>query len=1349
MKNTRLVMFIVVLLLSLALVGITLAADNTYQQKETSSTDVNSDQGLQPDETGVGASPCALWPGPDGFGYTGQTAAFNWVNITTTGTPIVGLTDDNFIGPIPLGFTLNLYGSPWTEFYAASNGYLTFGSGSTSLSNQCPLPNTTQPNNLIAMLWDDLSFNTSGNAYYQTFPTCPVGTGKCTIVEYYNVAHYGGAAGSAGTWEAIIYENGNVLIQFQDAGAEEGAGSTTGIEGDNVGLDYGLTYACNTATSITDNSAVKFLFPTGIILSPDSVENQGCVNSDVTYTLSLANYTGSDGTFSLSYSSAWPISGPASRSVANGASVDFDVVVSIPCNGVSDVGTVTASGNGYTDVSTLTTSKTDGGFTAWESIAPINGVGRSRPAGAAVAGKVYVLGGEITGGRANTVEEFNPATGNWTTMAGLMPTPASNICAAAIGTDIYIPGGYDASSVYLNTLQVYHTATDAWVTITTDPLPVATLGMGCAAVDGKLYVFGGANASSYFNTAYVYDPAAAAGSRWTSLPNMSYARAYLGGVAVNGKVYAVGGRDSAVLDFAYVEAYDPADGLWHTVTSLNTPRGAPGAMLWGDLLVVCGGGWSSYLNTCEAYDTTQGYAGVWSPLAQTMIQGRRTYAYASLPDTLYAVAGYNGSFLTSAERLPTFTCPACIEVLGPPLNAIQPTDTQTTVPLSVCNNGGMDLTWGIMEFAGIQSVNLPVNPPSQGNSAVAPDSYSPGLTVSQTAGISSLGNRVAIFKDANPWGTTETEAYLTSMGIPYEVHTSAEFGTLDFNQFRMIVFSGDQPTSFYTAYASYVAKFEAYVAQGGFLNFFSCDRGWNVGTLSAPLPGGTTWTGLIYENYNVINDPAHPVVQGVPNPFYGSFASHGHFTNLPASAHVIASEQAGGFPTIVEYPIGDGWFIAYGQPLEISYNWDWEAGRIFANTLLWGYNVIPWLSESPLSGMTPPGECTDIEVEFDSAGMATGNYFGNLVINSNAPIKPSVRLPASLTVYSWGKQAPSDAFTSDTFSYEINIDPVEMVGTAVLTDTIPTGLTFAGNLACNLGTCSYNAGSKAVHWSLAGPSGLASYPPATANPATYVPPENIPFSLSASGSAPLAYQPSVAPQDLLWDQYSPGGAVFAAQDFEPAFNDYDIYAADDFQNAGSWSIEAILTAGGWNSPVDLHNATAIHWFIYEDAGGKPAGVPGDGAEFWSITLPPTDPQVVLGSVDQRSVLLSLNTPINLPPGNWWLVYYASLNFSSYGQYGWQGTTLPKWGVAAQQNNPGGGFGLLPGWNINSYGSDYSFRLEGEIVSSVTISFDVRVTARGGQVVNSADLWWNGITSSASASTEIHIRTIYLPFVNKN
>jgi hypothetical protein len=202
----------------------------------------------------------------DSFGYwvidsTEQGGpSYNWIDISGTGTGIT-LADDNFGGPYPVGFTFPFYGTGNDSFYLGSNGFISFGAGSSTFTNQCSLPSATIPNNLIALMWDDLDPGDNfDQVYYESFPLCPaISPEPCLVVQYQNYHHWPGVLGGgtiAGTFQAVLFASGDILIQFQDAGAEEGSGSTTGIEG--PGGSVGLTYACNTALSLSDSLAVLF-----------------------------------------------------------------------------------------------------------------------------------------------------------------------------------------------------------------------------------------------------------------------------------------------------------------------------------------------------------------------------------------------------------------------------------------------------------------------------------------------------------------------------------------------------------------------------------------------------------------------------------------------------------------------------------------------------------------------------------------------------------------------------------------------------------------------------------------------------------------------------------------------------------------------------------------------------------------------------------------------------------------------------------------------------------------------------------------------------------------------------------
>jgi hypothetical protein len=208
---------------------------------------------------GVSESGAAAWPGPDTFGHNGTATTYSWVEINSTGTNL-NLTDDSNSGPQSLGFTFPFYGNNYTDVYVGSNGFVSFGAGSPSLSNQCGLPNSGTPNNLIAAVWDDLLPSGTNNAFFQAFSTCPVGPATaCAIVEYSNVSYYSG--GGSVTAEVILYPSGHILIQFNNVG-QHGSASTTGIE-NSAGTD-GLTYACNTASSISNGSAILFSPPNNL-----------------------------------------------------------------------------------------------------------------------------------------------------------------------------------------------------------------------------------------------------------------------------------------------------------------------------------------------------------------------------------------------------------------------------------------------------------------------------------------------------------------------------------------------------------------------------------------------------------------------------------------------------------------------------------------------------------------------------------------------------------------------------------------------------------------------------------------------------------------------------------------------------------------------------------------------------------------------------------------------------------------------------------------------------------------------------------------------------------------------------
>ena len=230
--------------------------------------------------------------GPDTFGYTFADSTedlgpvFDFVDISTVGVPL-GLGDDEAVA-VSLGFTFNYYNNNYTEVYVSSNGLLSFGAPATQFINAPTMPSPALPNNIIAVMWDDLMPGPEGEIYIRAFGRCPYGNGACLVVQYDNLIHADGK--SAGVWQAILFRTGSILLQYASAGELAGASSTTGIE-NFFGAD-GLLYAANTPDSLHDGLAVCFSYPG---------RAEDCVDTDIPWlTLDALNANiSADSSFNL------------------------------------------------------------------------------------------------------------------------------------------------------------------------------------------------------------------------------------------------------------------------------------------------------------------------------------------------------------------------------------------------------------------------------------------------------------------------------------------------------------------------------------------------------------------------------------------------------------------------------------------------------------------------------------------------------------------------------------------------------------------------------------------------------------------------------------------------------------------------------------------------------------------------------------------------------------------------------------------------------------------------------------------------------------------------------------------
>ncbi|HSD63108.1 MAG TPA: FlgD immunoglobulin-like domain containing protein, partial [Ignavibacteriaceae bacterium] len=198
--------------------------------------------------------------GPDLFGYEWidsndpQGPVYEWNDISSTGTLVTNWiptsiytgTDEGKAGPFTLGFNFKFYGIEYTNIYFYSNGFISFVDYDDAYMSNGTIPSSSDPNNIIAAVWDDLDGGTNGHVYYKTEE-------NKFIVQYTDWPGYYGGTGPF-TFQVVLNKNGKIIIYYKTVQGSSNS-ATVGIE--NFDGSDGLQVA-NNATYLESNLAVQF-----------------------------------------------------------------------------------------------------------------------------------------------------------------------------------------------------------------------------------------------------------------------------------------------------------------------------------------------------------------------------------------------------------------------------------------------------------------------------------------------------------------------------------------------------------------------------------------------------------------------------------------------------------------------------------------------------------------------------------------------------------------------------------------------------------------------------------------------------------------------------------------------------------------------------------------------------------------------------------------------------------------------------------------------------------------------------------------------------------------------------------
>lgn len=176
--------------------------------------------------------------------------------------------------------------------------------------------------------------------------------------------------------------------------------------------------------------------------------------------------------------------------------------------------------------------------------------GRRRGAAGVVVyrDKFYLVNGiqrGHLGDYTNWLDEYDPATGEWKTLADA-PHKRDHFSAAVAGDKLYAAGGRTSSAATDQTMEltvpevdIYDFASDSWTT-SEQPIPTERAGTSAVMIGDKLAIIGGESVAHEVahNEVEIFDVNT---QQWDSLPDLTTGRHGTQAFLFDGKVYTAAG----------------------------------------------------------------------------------------------------------------------------------------------------------------------------------------------------------------------------------------------------------------------------------------------------------------------------------------------------------------------------------------------------------------------------------------------------------------------------------------------------------------------------------------------------------------------------------------------------------------------------------------------------------------------------------------------------------------------------------------------------------------------------------------------------------------------------------------
>jgi N-acetylneuraminic acid mutarotase len=254
----------------------------------------------------------------------------------------------------------------------------------------------------------------------------------------------------------------------------------------------------------------------------------------------------------------------------------------------------------------------------WSTGAPVGHGALQETASAAVAGKIYVVGGfDGDEGIVARVQVYDTATNTWSDGPNL-PRALHHATVTGDGTTIYVLGAL-ATTGFTAIGDVYSLAPQTEITWTTRMAMPAGRERGAAVadfIDDKIYVAGGFRNGAASDMVDVYDPMM---NTWGApLMPLPATRDHACGATIGGELIVAGGRTAQITTpQPDTWSYAPGANTWTPRAPMPTGRGGTGCGAITGTLYVAGGEGNSG-SPIGIFNQVEGFAAgtnTWSQLA--------------------------------------------------------------------------------------------------------------------------------------------------------------------------------------------------------------------------------------------------------------------------------------------------------------------------------------------------------------------------------------------------------------------------------------------------------------------------------------------------------------------------------------------------------------------------------------------------------------------------------------------------------------------------------------------------------------------------------------------------------------